>query len=249
MPESSAAVRYRSYLALDEILGAQRPRSEEHDELLFIVIHQVYELWFKQLVHEAGRVQAKLQAGSGPQAMHTMGRIRAILKTVVSQLDVLETLTPVQYSGFRGRLEAASGFESSQFRELEAILGRRERSVLDHYEPSGAEHERISAALARPSLFDSFLAYLSASGWDVPEAVLHRDFARALEPSDEVQALLADVYRADGEQAQVCEGLVDIDEGLQEWRYRHVKMVERTIGDKTGTGGSSGAGYLRATLF
>ncbi|MGH2875649.1 MAG: tryptophan 2,3-dioxygenase [Solirubrobacteraceae bacterium] len=249
MPDPSAAVHYRSYLALDEILGAQRPRSDEHDELLFIVIHQVYELWFKQLVHEAGRAQRKLEAGRGPQAMHTMGRMRAILKTVVSQLDVLETLTPVQYSGFRGRLEAASGFESAQFRELEAILGRRDPSVLSHYEPGGAEHERISAALARAGLFDSFLAYLSVSGWEVPPAVLQRDFAQPLGPSEEVQALLARVYAAEGEQAQVCEGLVDIDEGLQEWRYRHVKMVERTIGDKAGTGGSSGAGYLRGTLF
>lgn len=249
MPETTAAVRYRSYLALDEILGAQRPRSDEHDEVLFIVIHQVYELWFKQILHEAGRAQRKLEEGNGPQAMHTMRRIRAILKTVVSQLDVLETLTPVQYSGFRGRLEAASGFESAQFRELEAVLGRRERSMLTHYEEASDEHLRIAAAMSRPCLFDSFLAYLAFGGLEVPPEALRRDVTAPLEPSPAVQALLAEVYAADGEPAQVCEGLVDIDEGLQEWRYRHVKMVERTIGDKAGTGGSSGAGYLRGTLF
>ncbi len=249
MTEPTAAGRYRSYLALDEILGAQRPRSREHDEILFIVIHQVYELWFKQLLHEAGRAQRLLEEGDGPRAMHTMRRIRAILKTVVSQLDVLETLTPAQYSGFRGRLEAASGFESAQFRELEAVLGRRDASVLAHYDPAGDEHVRISAAMARRSMFDSFLAYLAACGWTVPDRALDRDVAAPAQPSAAVQELLADVYSAEGEPAQVCEGLLDIDEGLQEWRYRHVKMVERTIGDKAGTGGSSGAAYLRETLF
>jgi tryptophan 2,3-dioxygenase len=247
--EHTAAVRYRSYLALEEILGAQRPVSGEHDEMLFIVIHQVYELWFKQLLHEAARCQRKLADGNGPQAMHTMRRIRAILKTIVSQLDVLETLTPVQYSGFRGRLQAASGFESAQFRELEAVLGRRDASVLAHYDAGSDEHARITAAMHRPSVFDSFLSYLASSGHRVPPAALDRDVTRALDPSPDVQALLVDVYTADGEAAQVCEGLVDIDEGLQEWRYRHVKMVQRTIGDKTGTGGSSGAAYLRETLF
>ena len=248
MSDPTAAVRYRSYLALDEILGAQRPRSDEHDELLFIVIHQVYELWFKQLLHEAARAQSKLTEGNGPQAMHTMRRIRAILKTIVSQLDVLETLTPVQYSGFRGRLDAASGFESAQFRELEAVLGRREASVLSHY-AKGEEQAQIAAAMDRPSVFDSFLSYLAKSGYPVPSAALHRNVGTPLEQSSDVQALLVDVYAADGEAAQVCEGLVDIDEGLQEWRYRHVKMVQRTIGDKAGTGGSSGAAYLRETLF
>jgi tryptophan 2,3-dioxygenase len=234
---------------LGEILGAQRPRSAEHDELLFIVIHQVYELWFKQLIHESRHVQERLEAGSGPQAMHTMARVRAILKTVVSQLDVLETLTPVQYSGFRGRLEAASGFESAQFRELEAIFGRRDQSVARHYETDGPEYRRIAAAMSRPSLFDSFLAYLAAGGWDVPPAALERDVREPIVPDAAVQSLLVSVYLDDGEPAQVAERLLDLDEGLQEWRYRHVKMVERTIGDKRGTGGSSGAAYLRGTLF
>ncbi|MGH2916071.1 MAG: tryptophan 2,3-dioxygenase [Solirubrobacteraceae bacterium] len=247
--EPTASVSYRSYLALDEVLGAQRPRSEEHDEVLFIVIHQVYELWFKQLLHESARAQRKLEAHNAPQAMHTMRRMRAILKTIVSQLDVLETLTPVQYSGFRGRLDAASGFQSAQFRELEAAFGRRDRGVLGHYCTDSDEHTRIAAAIARPGLFDSFLAYLDGDGWQVPAESLHRDLTAPLTPSPELQDVLAEVYARDGDAAQVCEGLVDLDEGLQEWRYRHVMMVQRTIGDKVGTGGSSGAAYLRETLF
>jgi tryptophan 2,3-dioxygenase len=249
MPEPSAAVNYRSYLALDEILGAQRPRSDEHDELLFIVVHQVYELWFKQLLHESAHLQEQLESGTAPRAQQTMRRILAILRTIVAQLDVLETLTPVQYTGFRDRLETASGFQSVQFRELEAVFGRRDRGVLEAYASGGPERERIEAAMSRPSLFDSFLRYLAAIGCDVPAEILGRDVTVALEPSDAVQDLLVAVYRADGEGAQVAERLVDIDEGIQAWRYQHVKMVQRTIGDKPGTGGSTGASYLRETLF
>jgi tryptophan 2,3-dioxygenase len=247
--EPSAAVNYRSYLALDEILGAQRPRSHEHDEMLFIVVHQVYELWFKQLLHEAAQLQAQLERGQGPRALQTMRRILAILRTIVAQLDVLETLTPVQYMGFRDRLETASGFQSAQFRQLEAAFGRRDPSMLTSYAPGDDERLRIEAAMSRPSVFDSFLRYLSVTGWDVPAQALDRDVTAPLEPTDAVQDLLVDVYRQEGEGAQVAERLVDIDEGVQAWRYQHVKMVERTIGDKPGTGGSTGASYLRGTLF
>jgi len=132
----SRALNYSSYLRLDELLAAQRPRSEEHDELLFIVIHQVYELWFKQLLHELGGLQRWLEGGEGSRALHTLRRVRAILKTVVAQIDVLETMTPLEFAGFRGRLESASGFQSAQFRELEAVLGRRDRSVLSAYPPA-----------------------------------------------------------------------------------------------------------------
>jgi tryptophan 2,3-dioxygenase len=191
-------------------LGAQRPLSHEHDELLFIVTHQVYELWFKQLLHELRHLQGRLQSGDTAHALHTLKRILTILKVVVAQLDVLETMTPRQFISFRARLEAASGFQSAQFRELEGIVG--------------------------PSLFGSFLAYLAGQGYDGATA-------------GEVQQALLAAYRDDGEPAQIAERLVDLDEGLQEWRYRHVKMVERTIGDKPGTGGSAGVEYLRSTLF
>jgi tryptophan 2,3-dioxygenase len=246
---SSAAVNYRSYLALDEILGAQRPRSEEHDELLFIVVHQVYELWFKQLLHEGRHLQEQLEQGQGPRAGQTMRRILTILRTIGTQLDVLETLTPVQYTGFRHRLETASGFQSSQFREFEALFGRRDPAMLTSYEPGSDEYERIAAEMRRPALFDSFVRYLDVTGWAVPKAELDRDVSLQREPSDAIQDLLVDVYRDDGEAAQVSERLVDIDEGIQAWRYQHVKMVQRTIGEKAGTGGSAGASYLRTTLF
>jgi tryptophan 2,3-dioxygenase len=235
MSEPSPALTYSSYLALDEILGAQRPRSDEHDEVLFIVIHQVYELWFKQLLHEVAALQRHLEAGRTPQALHTLRRTLTVLKVVVAQIDVLETMTPRQFTSFRARLDASSGFQSAQFRELEAALGRRDTRVFEHYPAGSAERARIADAMSRPSVFDSFLTYLTGAGYRVG--------------TEGVRAVLLAVYRDDGGEAQVAERLVDLDEGLQEWRYRHVKMVERTIGDKSGTGGSSGAEYLRSTIF
>jgi tryptophan 2,3-dioxygenase len=228
------ALTYASYLHLDELLACQEPLSEgpEHDELLFIVIHQVYELWFKVLLHEAAYLQRALDAGDTATALATMKRILTVLKTVVAQVDVLETMTPLAFASFRGRLERASGFQSAQFRELEAVLGRRDGGVLaDH--PPGPARDGIEAAMARPSLYESFLVYLGLHG----------------RPSEEVRDAIVEVYRSDPTRSQVCERMVDIDEGIQEWRYRHVKMVERTIGDQPGTGGSAGVAYLRSTLF
>jgi tryptophan 2,3-dioxygenase len=249
MTERHAALTYTSYLALDDVLGAQRPRSHEHDEMLFIVIHQVYELWFKQLLHELGHLQRRLIDGDTPRALHTLRRVLTILEVVVAQIDVLETMTPRQFTSFRDRLDAASGFQSAQFRELEAVLGRRDSRVFKHYPKGSQPRERIAAAMSRPSLFDSFLRYLADHGYGVPAEALGRDVTQPAKPSPAVQRVLLQVYRDDGGPAQVAERLVDLDEGLQEWRYRHVKMVERTIGDKTGTGGSPGAEYLRSTLF
>ena len=244
MTDHSAALTYTSYLALDEVLGAQRPRSDQHDEVLFIVIHQVYELWFKQLLHELAFLQARLEAGDTAHALGTLRRIREILKTIVAQLDVLETMTPRSFTSFRDRLDAASGFQSAQFRELEAVLGRRDARVLSGH-PHGPARDRIAAALERPSLFDSFVRYLVTQGYEVPE----RDVTQPLEADPAVQRAVLECYRADDQAAQVAERMVDLDEGMQEWRYRHVQMVQRTIGDKIGTGGSSGAKYLRTTLF
>jgi tryptophan 2,3-dioxygenase len=249
MTDHQASLTYSSYLALDEVLAAQRPRSEEHDELLFIVIHQVYELWFKQLLHEGTHLQRRLEDGDTPHVLHTLKRMLTILKTIVAQIDVLETMTPRQFLAFRDRLEAASGFQSAQFRELEALLGRRDPGVLRHYAPDSSERARIAAAMARPSLFDSFLRYVAAHGYAVPPGALQRDVTQPIEPSPEVQRALLAVYRDDGEPAQVCERVIDLDEGTMEWRYRHVQMVRRTIGDRRGTGGSGGASYLATTLL
>jgi tryptophan 2,3-dioxygenase len=241
------SLTYTSYLALDEILGAQRPNSEEHDEVLFIVVHQVYELWFKQLIHELRYLQRMLESGKDARAFATFKRVLTILKLVVQQLDVIETMTPVQFLTFRERLESSSGFQSGQFRELEAILGRRDPGVLTAYHEQSPDYEKVKAALERPSVYDSFLRYLADKGYDVPEDALERDVTQPVQESKGVQAALLQAYRDDGGPAQVAERLVDFDEGFMEWRYHHVKMVERTIGTKQGTGGY-GAEYLRSTL-
>ena len=245
------ATTYSSYLRVPELLSLQTPRGTEpeHDELLFIVIHQTYELWFKTLLHEFARAGDRLRHGASHDALATLGRIRTILKTLVSQVDILETMTPLQFGTFRDRLEAASGFQSAQFRELEIVLGRRDQSVLGSFGAGSPERARLDASLARPGIWHDVLAYLAKRAHEVPAEVLAHDPQLAFETDARVQDLLLAVYRSDAEAALVLERLVDIDEGLQEWRYRHVKMVERTIGAKVGTGGSSGAEYLVSTLF
>lgn len=240
---------YSAYLALDEVLAAQRPRSDEPDELLFIVVHQVYELWFKEVLHEFGRLQAHFTAGDRHRALDTLRRVLTILKVAVAQIDVLETMTPRQFTAFRSRLDASSGFQSAQFRQIEVALGRRDANVLIGHPPGDPERGAIEAGMAQPTVFDGFCRLLAGHGYPVPPEILERDVRLPYEPSEAVQDVLFSVYRDDGPEAQLAERLVDLDEGLQEWRYRHVKMVERTIGDKTGTGGSSGTEYLRSRLF
>ena len=242
---------YISYLRLDELLELQRPRSPgpEHDEMLFIVVHQVYELWFKQVLHELRHLRHLFESGDGTGALATLKRVLTILKTLVAQVDVIETMTPMSFNSFRARLEAASGFQSHQFRELEFLLGHKRPEVVAPHAPGSKARSALEALLAEPTVFDAFLYYLSSQGHAVPRDVLARDVRQPLEPSAPVQELLLAVYRRNDLATIVCERLVDLDEGLQEWRYRHVKMVERTIGAKPGTGGSSGAAYLRDTLF
>lgn len=235
MSSTQPAVTYSSYLQVEELLDLQKPLSigPEHDELLFIIIHQSYELWFKSILHELARTQRELEAGKTHNALALLGRVRTILKVLVSQVDILETMTPLQFNSFRDRLEAASGFQSAQFRELEAVFGRRDPAMVSHL-PEGESRQRVESAMQRNSLWESVLAYLKIRG--------HVG-------GSDINQMLISVYRNDAESASVLEKLVDIDEGLQEWRYRHVKMVERTIGRKIGTGGSSGAQYLASTLF
>ena len=245
------ALTYASYLRIDDLLALQERRSDppEHDEMLFVVVHQVYELWFKQILHETALLQRRLEGGNGAGALHTARRVAKILKTIVGQLDVLETMTPLQFLSFRDRLESASGFQSAQFREVEAVLGKREASAVAAQPEGSPARARLEAAQASRTLWDSFLSYLSGRGHPIAPEVLRRDVRRPIQPHESVQDVLVTVYRADADAALVSERLVDLDEGIQEWRYRHVKMVERTIGTKPGTGGSSGVGYLRATLF
>ncbi len=251
MKNFDSAVTYASYLKVNELLSLQSPRSSgpEHDEMLFIVVHQTYELWFKCVLHELARAQQILELGDTHSSLPVLGRVRTIFKVLVSQVDILETMTPLQFNSFRDRLEAASGFQSVQFRELEAVLGRRDKSMVDHLEPNSEPQQRVQSAMNRPALFDSVISYLTKRGHKMPVAVTARDFSEQYEANEEVQESLANTYRNDPEAAMMLERLIDIDEGLQEWRYRHVKMVERTIGMKHGTGGSSGAAYLASTLF
>ncbi|HEV7206120.1 MAG TPA: tryptophan 2,3-dioxygenase family protein [Jatrophihabitans sp.] len=243
MTAPTEPLTYGSYLRLSDLLACQSPRTDEHDELLFVIIHQVYELWFKQILHEAALLQARLEAGNAAGAQHTARRIAKILKTIVGQLDVLETMTPRQFASFRPQLGGSSGFQSEQFREIEAVFGRRDLDA--------GGHAGTAAALTRRSVFDSLLRFLAGTGQDVPAAALERDPATPWPGGDpDILHLLEAVYADEtGAAAEVCEALVDIDEGMQEWRYRHVKMVERIIGAQIGTGGSAGAAYLRSTLF
>lgn len=216
--------------------------------MLFIVIHQVYELWFKQLLHELDHLARLLEAGQGLAALGTLKRILTILKVLVSQIDVLETMTPLEFLSFRDRLESGSGFQSFQFREFEFVLGYKQPAALERY-PAGSEHRaRLARRLAARTLWDAFLAFLAGEGAPVPPDALTRDVTQPVAPSEGVQRALVGVYRAGGIPAQLCERFVDLDEGVQEWRYRHVKMVQRTIGTKRGTGGSDGAAYLLRTL-
>jgi tryptophan 2,3-dioxygenase len=231
-----AALTYASYLRLDALLALQESRSDppEHDEHLFILVHQVYELWFKQVLHELDRLDAMFARCDTPAVLATFKRILTILKTLVAQVDVIETMTPIDFASFRTRLSSASGFQSLQFRLIEVRLGKRDRRVVDHFSGDGGARARLEIALSAPSLFERFMGYLQAMGVS---------FAAGTE------AGLLHVYRHEPNLVSVCERMVDLDEGLQEWRYRHMKMVERTIGLKSGTGGSAGAEYLRTTLF
>jgi tryptophan 2,3-dioxygenase len=241
-PARPTPLTYGSYLRLDDLLACQSPLTAEPDELLFVIIHQVYELWFKQILHEAALLQRRLEDGNTAGALHTARRIAKILKTIVGQLDVLETMTPRQFAAFRPELGTSSGFQSQQFRVLEAVLGKRDFGEVTD--------DALRAAVTRRSVYDSLLRYLVTRGRPIPVEVLERDPSEPWRGHPEVDRALAAVYADEQDPAgEVCESLVDIDEGIQEWRYRHVKMVERIIGARPGTGGSSGADYLRSTLF
>lgn len=249
----SKSLTYSSYLHVGELLNLQTPKSTgpqgpEHDEMLFIVIHQVYELWFKEILHEVDYLITLLRANEPARAAHVTRRILAILKTVVAQLDVLETMTPLEFNSFRNFLESSSGFQSAQFREIEFIFGYKRATIFRQYSEVSTEYKHLQERLNQPSLWDAFLYYLSLNGYEVPAEQLNRDVTQPITPSSDIQSILIEAYRHNVTVSNICENLVDMDEGFQEWRYRHSKMVERTIGHKAGTGGSSGANYLASTI-
>ena len=241
---------YGSYLQLDKILSAQEPLTpNEHDETLFIIIHQVFELWFKQVMHEAKHFEELLLQENEQDAYYTLHRICLVLKTMVSQTDILETMTPLSFASFRTRLGTASGFQSHQFRIFELMLGKRNPKVLERYEKGTPEYQEIEDAIKAPPLYDCVLQFLHRKGFELPQSIIHRNYQVAYEPSESVEKVFERIYREHKNYIPLLERLVDLDEGLQEWRYRHVKMVERTIGAKPGTGGSLGVQYLKSTLF
>lgn len=244
------SLTYLNYLKIDELLELQQPKSDpvEHDEFLFIIIHQTYELWFRQILHEMGLLRIQLQAGETWTSVKTLRRILVILKTLVGQTDILETMTPLSFNQFRKFLENASGFQSVQFREMEILCGFRFGLMHSYHADNAAAMSVLNRRMAEPTIWESFNGYLQKRGYDIPVPTRVNERGLIFETSREVQDTLVHIMKNDPEAALISELFVDFDEGLLEWRYRHVKMVERTIGTKKGTGGSDGVEYLKKTL-
>ncbi|WP_433791422.1 tryptophan 2,3-dioxygenase [Actinoplanes sp. CA-252034] len=244
---------YGAYLRLDDILGAQHPVSvpEHHDELLFIVQHQTSELWLKLMVHELRAVQEHLAKDELRPALKGLARVKHIQRTLTEQWSVLATLTPTEYAEFRSFLGTSSGFQSYQYRAIEFLLGNKNRGMLQVFDDQPGARALLEDALATPSVYDEFLHFLARRGHQVPAEILQRDVTEAYEYQPELVPVFQEIYEKAEQNWDVyeaCEELVDLEENFQFWRFRHLKTVERTIGFKRGTGGSSGVGFLRAAL-
>lgn len=250
---AAKAVTYGSYLKVNELLGLQQPLSSppEHDELLFIQIHQVYEIWFKQILHEVSFAERALDQDRLMVVIRTLRRVATIQSILTQQVGILETMTPVDFNRFRDLLNPASGFQSYQFRELEFRLGAKEGGYLQFHKHDAHASACLAGAMAAPSLYDRFLLLLGRRGFAIPASVLTRDVSQPYESSPAVRDELVRIYRdADShyDLYLALEALIDLDEGVLLWRQRHVAMVERMIGSRKGTGGSSGVKYLSKTL-
>lgn len=247
---SEQKLTYNKYLKIDDLLELQQLKSdpEEHDEMLFIIIHQTYELWFKEILHEFEKLRNDLEDGHTWGAIKTMNRVLKILKISVSQLDILETLTPLEFESFRNFLGKASGFQSIQFRELEILCGHRSKYILKAHGGKPTYKKRLTDRMNEPTLWESFCCFLRKKGYDMPQPERTNENGLLYNATAEAQEVILTIMKNDPEVSSLIELLVDFDEGLQEWRYHHVKMVERTIGSKPGTGGSPGVKYLRSTL-
>ena len=245
------SLTYSSYLHLPELLELQEPRSDppEHDETLFIVIHQIFELWFKLMLHEAEKLKRDFSGNDLYGAIATWKRLRTILKTVVAQLDVLETMTPLSFLSFRDRLDTASGFQSFQFRELEFVFGYKRASVTGSIPPQEGKRTVAERRLRERSVVDHFYDFLEHRGVAIPQELRAKDVTLPTQASEALQEGLLRVYREQPELVILFELMTDFDEGFQEWRYRHIKLVERTIGSKRGTGGSPGVEFLKQSLW
>jgi tryptophan 2,3-dioxygenase len=244
---------YAGYLDLDKLLSAQHPLSspEHHDELLFIIQHQTSELWMRLIIHELDAVLGFLAADDLGPAQKGLARVKQIQRQLFEQWGVLATLTPSEYVKFRDVLGPASGFQSLQYRIIEFQLGNKNREMLEVFSHSDEEYERLREVLEAPSLYDEFLRHLARRGYPVPADCVERDFSEPHRRREDLIPVIKQIYddpEGDWSSYQLCEELVDVEESFQLWRFRHMKTVERIIGHKRGTGGSSGVGFLRAAL-
>lgn len=249
----SDTLTYDKYLKINELLSLQEVLSEpqQHDEMLFIIIHQSYELWFKQMLHEVLRCQRLLENDQLQPVLRSMKRIDSIQKVLVKKVDILETMAPDEFNLFRGQLNPASGFQSHQFRIFEYKLGLKNKAYFKYHQHEPETLKKLEQVIKEPSLYDSFLAYLKRQGFDIPDEVLNRDLSTPHQSNEKVVDVFEGIYRNQMEHYTIysfLESLIDMDEQFTIWRYRHMLMVQRMIGSLSGTGGSLGAKYLATTL-
>jgi tryptophan 2,3-dioxygenase len=234
-------LNYGSYLHLDELLGAQQPISDHHDEMLFIIVHHTTELWMKLVIHEVRSAMALIAADELAPALKRLARVKHVQRQMTDQWSVLATLTPTEYSQFRDKLGKSSGFQSAQYRTLEFLLGNKNPAMVAVFAHDPEVAQQLERDLHNPSLYDEFLLYLSRRGYPIPIELIQRDFSQPHVLNTGLVRVFTDVY-------DDCEELVDIEDTFQTWRFRHLKTVERIIGHKRGTGGSSGVGFLARAL-
>lgn len=243
---------YSDYLHIDELVGCQHPLSDEHDEMLFIVQHQVSELWMKLVIHELRAAMEFVRQDDLEPAFKIIARIKQIIRQLFEQWGVLETLTPSEYVKFRHVLGPASGMQSIQYRTIEFLLGNKDAKMIRPFNHKPKEHAAIKADLEAPSLYDEFLMYLDRKGFEVPSECTKRDFSVPYEINEKLTNIFFDIY-TDPEkywsEYEMAEKLVDVDAQISQWRFRHMKTVERVIGMKRGTGGTAGVGWLQKVIF
>jgi tryptophan 2,3-dioxygenase len=242
---------YGDYLQLELLLDSQKPLSNHHDEMLFIIIHQVSELWLKLIIHEIEAATVAIQNDEYQPAFKMLARVSKIQSQIIQSWDVLSTLTPAEYMEFRNLLGNASGFQSYQYRLVEFVLGYKTPHIVKIYEKNPTLHKRLKAALEAPGLYDVSIQALARKGFSINHHILNRDFSKQYAQDPTVTDAWLQVYRNKDTYwnlYQLAEKLVDIEDWFQQWRFRHMKTVERIIGHKTGTGGTSGVGYLKKVL-
>ncbi|TCP63940.1 tryptophan 2,3-dioxygenase [Baia soyae] len=242
---------YGDYLRLDQILDAQHPLSNHHDELLFVVIHQTSELWMKQMIHELQAAIQHIVSDNISSALKMLSRVSRIQSQVIQSWDVLSTLTPAEYIEFRNSLGQSSGFQSYQYRIIEFFLGKKSTPIMEIYSHKDEVKNMLEGALERPSLYDVAIQALAKEGFQISSAVLDRDWTKTYKADESVEAAWLKIYQDVNRYwiyYQLAEKLVDVEDWMQQWRFRHMKTVERIIGFKRGTGGSPGVPYLRSTM-